>query len=228
MNDSASWKAFVRLAPERSHHDRVECGRDIRVPGARCGRLLGELLERDRDCGVAFERHAAGQALVQDHADRVEVRCRSDVEAFGLLRREVVDRAEDRPGFGDLRQPGAGDAEVGDRGQAGRVDDHVHRLEVAVDDTVAVGEAGGLEDLADDRDGLDRGEAEVDQVPQRPAVEVGHRDVVRVVHLAAVVDRDDVYLLECGCGFGLAAETLDELLVAGEVVVEDLERDPPG
>ena len=43
--------------------------------------------------------------------------------------------------------PGAGDAEVGDLGVPGVVDDHVVRLEVPVDDAVAVGEAGRAQDL---------------------------------------------------------------------------------
>ena len=52
--------------------------------------------------------------------------------------------------------PGPGDAEVGDLGVVGVVDDHVVGLEIAVDDPVAVGEARGLEDLDRQVDGPDR------------------------------------------------------------------------
>jgi hypothetical protein len=67
--------------------------------------------------------------------------------ALGLLRREVLSRAHDRAGLGHLRRARARDAEVRDLRVAVLVDDHVVRLEVPVDDAVAVGEARRLEDL---------------------------------------------------------------------------------
>src|SRR5205807_710716 len=45
--------------------------------------------------------------------------------------------------------------------------------------------------------------------------------------LAAVIDRDDVRMRQAGRVLGLAAEALDELVVAGMPIVEDLDRDPP-
>ena len=75
--------------------------------------------------------------------------------------------AHHRAGLGDLRDAGAGDAEVGHRRLALGVDDHVLRLQVAVDDAVAVGEAGALEHLADQADRLLGREARVDQLLQR-------------------------------------------------------------
>ena len=56
-------------------------------------------------------------------------------------------------------------------------------------------------------------------------VDVLHRDEVGVLELAAVEDADHVRVLEAGRRLGLAAEALDELLVLGEAVVEDLDRD---
>jgi hypothetical protein len=46
----------------------------------------------------------------------------------------------------------------------------------------------------------------------RPVEEL-HRDVVGVLGLAAVVDRDDVRVVERGGVLRLAAEALDELVV---------------
>ena len=65
----------------------------------------------------------------------------------------------------------------------------------------------------------------LDDLLQRAAVEELHRDVVGAVPLAAVVDADDVLVLEAGGAGGLAAEALDELLVLGEAAVEHLQRD---
>ncbi len=60
---------------------------------------------------------------------------------------------------------------------------------------------------------------------QRAAGDVLHRDVVGAVPLAAVEDADDVRVRQRGGARGLAPEALDELLVFGEVVVQDLDGD---
>ena len=64
-----------------------------------------------------------------------------------------------------------------------------------------------------------------DQLLERAAREVLHRDVVRAVVGAAVVDADDVGVLEAGRRLGLAAEALDEVRVLGEAAVQQLQRD---
>ena len=126
------------------------------------------------------------------------------------------------PGLGDLRDAGAGDAEVGHDRLALVVDDHVLRLEVAVDDAVAVGEARALEDLADQVRRLLGRQAGVDQLLQRAPLQVLHRDVVGAVELAAIEDGDHVGVLQAGGRLGLAAEALDELVVLGEAACRTL------
>ncbi len=147
------------------------------------------------------------------------------VLALRLLRREVLGGPHHRAGGGDVGALAAGDAEVGDPGAAVVVDQHVLRLQVAVDDPLAVGEARGVEDLAGEVDRVLGAHPALDQVLQLRAVDVLHRDEVGVAELAAVEDADHVRVLEAGGGLGLAAEALDELLVLGEAVVEDLDRD---
>ena len=89
-----------------------------------------------------------------------------------------------------------------------------------------VGQAGRLQYLQDDVDRRRGVECALfaDDVLQRPARHVLHRDVIGAVPLPAVEDADDVRVRE-GCRAGrLTAETLDELLVFGEVVVQHLDR----
>ena len=108
-----------------------------------------------------------------------------------------------------------------------RVDEDVVRLDVAVDEAVPVREGERGQDLARvaDRD-LTGGVPEADeQLLERSPVQVLHRDVVGALGLAAVVDRDDVRVRERGGVLRFAAEALDELLVGGVAVVEDLDRD---
>src|SRR5262249_59989111 len=98
---------------------------------------------------------------------------------------------------------------------------------VAVDDPVPVREADRGQDLARVLDGRlhRRGPAADDQLLERPPVEVFHRYVVGALGRAAVVDGDDVRVREAGRVLRLAAEALDDLVVGGMAVVEDLDRD---
>ncbi len=218
---------LVRILGERAHHDHIELVRD--VGPQRRGRLRrgGEVLHRDLDRRLAVERRLAGQQLVEDDAERVEVGARVDLASLGLLGREVLRRADDRARLGHLARAGARDPEVRHLHAALAVDEDVVRLDVAVHDAVPVCEAQRREDLARvlDRDVDRRGAAADDQLLQRAAVEELHRDVVGVLRLAAVVDRDDVRVVERGGVLGLAAEALDELVVVPVTAVEDLDRD---
>ena len=88
---------------------------------------------------VGLERDLAGEHLVEDDPERVDVGLRGDLVAERLLGRDVVGRAEHAAGGGQaLRLERAGDAEVGDLGAALVVDQDVLRLDVAVDEAVLV------------------------------------------------------------------------------------------
>ena len=205
------------------------CGTSGRSVGRRLGHLR-EVLHRDLDRRVAGERHLPGQHLVEHDPERVEIRARIDRRAARLLGREVLRGADDRAGLGHLRRARARDAEVRHLQPAVAADDDVVRLDVAVDDPVAVRERERAEDLARvvDRD-RDRRRAVADeQLLERAPVEELHRDVVGALRLAAVEDRDDVRMVEPGGALRLAAEPLDELLVGGVPVVQQLQRDAAG
>ena len=220
--------AVGRVLGERAQDDVVEVAGHLRpVCGRRDGRLR-EVLHRDLDGRLAGEGHRPGQQLVEDDPGRVEVRRLVDGGAARLLGGEVLRRADDRARLGHLAGgAGARDAEVHHLDAALAVDDHVVRLDVAVHDPVPVREAQRREDLARvvDRDPERRRAARDEQLLQRPALDVLHRDVVGALGVAAVVDRDDVRMREPGGVLGLAPEPLHELLVAGVAVVEDLDRD---
>ncbi len=108
-----------------------------------------------------------------------------------------------------------------------RDDHHVVRLDVAVHDAVVVGEPERGEDLRREVDRAVRLEAAalVDHVLEGRPLEVLHRDVVRAIRDAAVVDRDDVRVVQPRRRLCLAAEALDELLVLGVPLREHLDRD---
>ena len=119
------------------------------------------------------------------------------------------------------------DAEVRDLDAALVVDEHVVRLDVAVDDPVPVRVPERREHLADvrDRHGDGARAAGDEELLQRPSLDVLHDDVVRAVGLAAIEDRDDVRVREAGRVRCLAPEALDELRVVRVALVEHLDRD---
>ena len=106
------------------------------------------MLHGHGDLVLAVERHIPGEHLVEDDAERVDVRLAVDVVAERLLGRDVVGRAEHAAVGGQpVLVERAGDAEVGDLGRALVVDQHVLGLDVAVDDVVRVGAAERAGDL---------------------------------------------------------------------------------
>ena len=95
-----------------------------------------------------------------------------------------------------------------------------------MDHAAAVGEARCFQDLDRDVDRADRIERRLiaDQLLERAARQVLHRDVVGVLERAAVVHADDVGVLQPGGGLSLAPEALDEVGVGREPAVQELQR----
>ena len=140
---------IARRLRERLREHRVGGG-----VGAR--RRVLEVGEEDGRVVPALERLPAGQALVQQAPERVDVGAAVDLVATNQLRRDVVDRPHQlrvaRGGtlVGEtLRQ-----AEVGEVRVAAPVDQHVRRLHVPVHQPARVRSIEGSADLDGDGDRL--------------------------------------------------------------------------
>jgi hypothetical protein len=83
---------------------------------------------------------------------------------------------------------------------SGPRDQDVARLDVAVDEPSRVSGVERVRHLTHDRRGASRLERTVlsEEVPQIGPLHVAHRDVEDTAHLARLVDRDDVRMLERG------------------------------
>ena len=114
-------------------------------------RLVGQHLRDDRQVVVGAKRHLAGEALVEQHAQRPDVGAVIEVlVAARLLGRHVEGRAEQEPGVGQAIGLGAvvaprldrlGDPEVDDLHEVGVAAPHeveVLGLHVAVEDPLGV------------------------------------------------------------------------------------------
>ena len=212
-------------------HRRRETQRDVRPALRDVRHGFVAVLDRHGDEVVAGEGHVACEQLVEHDAERIDVGRRRHRLARRLLRREVVARAEHRPGLRDavLDVERAGDAEVGDLGLAVSVQQNVLRLHVAVHDPVLVREA---ESLGDRERELDRASdrerpGALDELLEVLTVDELEDDELVPVGLAAVDHRDDVRMGELRDRPRLTPEALDVLRVVAEAGMQHLQCDVP-
>ena len=181
----------------------------------------------DREGRIAGEGHAAHHQFVQHDAKRIHVRPGVDFAlAQGLLGRNVVRRADDRPlaerGRSAAQQ--ARQAEVGQVGRTVRVDDDVGGLYVTVQDALLVGVGQGIAHRPHDSPDLRQVQRPgLEDLLQRPAFHVAHHEVRAALELAKVVDRDDVGVFQPGDDLGLALEPRQEVRFGRQRLVQDLD-----
>ena len=186
------------------------------------------------DQAALVERRVAGEHVEEGAAQRVDVA--ADVGrtgVVGLFGRDVIDGADRGAVAGNAGLAlldVAGQTEVGQLQERLAVlpgNEEVGRLDIAVDDALAVrvGQRldGLLEQLAGQL-GLEPAAA-LDVLEQVDPLDKFHRQVISAGGLAGVVDGDDVLVAELLGGAGLAAEALAHARVGGQVGRHDLEGD---
>ena len=183
-----------------------------------------DVRERDGHLRGAVEGPGAGQALVGDDAEGVDVGGGGDLHALRLLRGEVLGGADDHAGAGERGGvAGLGDAEVGQLHHAVGPDHEVAGLDVAVHHPGPVRGGQPVGGLAEHvQRPVDRELALlVQDRDQRLALDELHDEegqllVAGVVDgLAVVVDRGDVRMGQGGRVPGLVAEPGQEVRIAG-------------
>ncbi|MCO5170068.1 MAG: hypothetical protein M9894_27345 [Planctomycetes bacterium] len=164
-----------RVARHRPQDDRLERRVDRRVPRPRRGRPRLDDLAQDLEHGRPVEGRLADERVVEERAQAVDVGARVHALAvLDLLRRHVAGAAQ---AVARGRQRRAervvelGHAVVEEPRRPARLDDHVARLEVAVDDALPVEERHGARDVAHDADRVlpRAGRVAVDEVLERLA-----------------------------------------------------------
>ncbi len=215
--------------------DRVaQRRRRVRSQAAHVGRRHVQVLHRGGHVGRADERRLTGEHLEQHDAEGVQVGPGIGLVALDLLRAQVSGRAEDGAGPGEVHPESLGrlgDSEVGDLypwhvTALAPVEQHVSRLDVAVDQAGGVGVGQGIGDLAADAGGHPRrhGPAVDEALAQGFAPDQLHDDEGRAVSRhAGVVGRDHVRMGQAGGRHRFVLEPFEEALVAGEVGMEDLD-----
>ena len=220
------------------------------VIGKRCEGPGDGVLHSPRDAGVgslhgrarfqpgpvvhpAF-RHARRGRLPRQHleqhaAEAVEVGARIEVsEGHCLLRAHVAGRADRLARLGERQAAGgadrARDAEVGDDRVLAREED-VLGFDVAVDDSLAMGERERVGDVTRDMECRLEGQLAIPQqpMPQRLAFDVRHDVVEQPVDLTSRKDRDNVGMAEVRGEVHFANEPLAQQ-AGGHLRVEHFDR----
>ena len=187
-----------------------------------------------------MERAAAGQQLVQNHAERKDVGAVVRLETAHLFWRHVPDRAHHDAGRGDgLLRRGVragrvafqlGQAEVQNLDAVVMGDENVLRLQVAMDDAFFVRRGQTAGDLNRVVDRLARGDRTVCHPGAKLVAfdelgdDIGHPRAVGRTG-ADVVDDQDVRMVERGGGACLLLEPLQSPGVAGQGTGQDLDGD---
>ena len=225
----AGGRPAVGVAGEQPVDQVDEAARERRAQAGEIGRVTLQAGEGGVGIGLADERHAAGEALVEHEPERVQVGAAIEASSAHLLGREVLGRAHHHV---VARQVVAavetlGDAEVGEQdATVGRHED-VAGLDVAVDEAGAVGGVEGGGDARADVDRQLRAEPglHVEQLAQALAVDELHDDGLAAAFGEHVVDGDDVGMGEPGDGDGLAAEALGDDGIGRQARLQPLEGD---
>ena len=162
----------------------------------------------------SLEWRPTRQRFIKDRPQRVGVRRRPDgpAGAAGLLGSHVAGRADDGAflRFGTAAVGLLGQTEINDLGCAVRREEHVGRLQVAVDDAAVVGRVDGGRQSFHNPSRLGRGQRRpLEFVGQAAALDEFQRKIRLALTLADLIDLHDVGVLQAGHRFGFAAETLD-------------------
>ncbi len=220
-------EALAGVPAGRALHEGVDPRRDLRPDGRRGGHVLVHVPVGHLHGRRGSERHLPGDQLEEQDPGAVDVGPGVGVVVLDLLGRQVGHGPEQQAvGLARVSAlDGPGKAEVGDLDPTVLGDQHVLRLDVAVDVPGAVGCGQGLQHGVDDRQGLRGGQCPMgaqdiaDGVPGNVLHDqVGHARIV-----ALVVDRHRVGAVEAGCGARLALEPVHEPRVGGERRVHDLD-----
>ena len=177
---------------------------------------------------LAGEGGLAHDHLVEDDAEGVDVASGIDGVALGLLGGEIRRGTHNRAGLSQVSggPGGPGDAEVRDLHLASFVDEDVARFDVPVDHPAPVGEVEGGGHAGPHFGRPDHVQrARLQHRRDRRPVDVLHHDVVGVLPLPPVEDRDDVGVAEVRRGLGFPAKALDKRAIDRQFGEQDLDRD---
>ena len=186
-----------------------------------------DMLQGNRHRGITLKGQTAGDHLIHDHAQRVQVRAVVHMAALGLFGRNIVHRTDGLAlAVGALLLGKVCDAEVGHLHRTVTEQHDVVRFDVPVNDVVIVsvlqcpGDLGGKNSHFFGR----KLAAAAEIFLQRDAVNQLHNDVIHISGAGNIVNIDNVGMGQHGNRLGFIMELMAELQVRSKLSLEDLNR----
>ena len=185
------------------------------------------MLYRDLTDARAVKRLLSGKHLVHGNAERIDVASRVGILASGLLRRNVVYRADRLALILVYLVFERGYAEIPDFYCPVAQQHDVLGLDIAVDDTALMRVHKGFCDLLCKMQDLAPRERAffIHVLPERDAVYKFHNYVLDNIAVADVIDRDNIGVRQHCDRVRLRAESASELLVRRRIVAHYLHCD---
>ncbi len=194
-----------------------ECRRQLRIPLRGRDRRLIQLRRPDGVLVAAGKGPAGGQEFLQTDPERVEAGPRVRRGGpLGPLRRHVVKRSAGQAVPGGLSLRGeSGDAEVEQLQLTRSRDHHLGRLQIPVDNTLAVVQGfqcllGAAAHL------LDRQRAVLDQYVERLPLDVLHEHGKLTIQGQRIVELGDVWMFQARVRLDLPGEAMGQFGVAAQ------------
>ena len=221
--------AGIPIPDFQSHgleNDLLQSGGDVGIQRGGPGGTAVDVLDGHRHRGFPVKGGPAGGHLVHDHPQGIQVGAIVRIAALGLLRGDIVHGAQGLLGQGVALGHDPGDAEVHDLHAAVLEHHHIVGLDVPVDDAPAVGVLQALGDLEGEMQGLLPVENPLDLhiLLQGDAVDQLHHNIVGGIGGGDIKHLNDVGMAEHGDGLALRPEAAAEVLIAGILVLQDLDR----
>ena len=182
---------------------------------------------RQRKAVVGVIGHIAGEHLVKQDAEAVQISAGVYVLAANLLWTHVARSADGQAGAGHPggAAQGFGDAKVGQHRAAVFAEQDILRLDIAMNNAAMVRVVQGFGDGAGHRHRLFQRQTLADALLQRAAGQILHRQIINALVRGDVVDRDDMRIAELGDDPAFPQETLGEFFISGQNRLDDFQRD---
>ena len=213
----------------RLHDNMFKALWNIGIQGRRLGGAAVDVLNSNRHRRFAIVRRAAGHHLIHHNAQAIQVTAVVYPAALCLFRRDVMHTAQCFLGQGVGLAHNPGNTKVRHLHTAVFQNHHIVRLDIAVNNTAAMGMFQCLGDLHTKMEGFlpVQGSLLFHVMLQRNAIDQFHDDVICIIRRRNVINLNGVGMAQHGNRFTFMVKTAAEFLVAEMLVLQNLNGNQP-
>ena len=222
--------ALIRVNGHGPHNNLLQTAGNIGVQRTGHGRAAIDVLQSHRHRRLPVIRGTTANHLIHHNAQGINIRPVIHPATLGLLRGDIVDRAQCLPGQGILGRHDPGDTEVRHLGRAIFQNHHIVGLNVPVDDTLIVSVFQCSSDLHGKVERLLPIEVSAPALHillQGDALHQLHDNIVRIALGGDIINTDDIGVIQHGDGLALRMETAAELPILRIIVLKNFDGHQP-